>query len=258
MAVKCTGIDDRVLGITPNLAVEWGYNLYLVDSLPEGSHVRANAGKAIEELDRLFETFPHASRERCYITTLRLAANSFARGLERRKSMRAARLVAAKEEKDHLVRKYANSEKLGGFLTASFKPLLAGGAVWALVQALLLIPVVQSRASGNTDVQYVSLAFALFTTLISAWFKGWLTGKRLVSLFNRYDEALRKAQEIYASEVVGEYKLTADSARSAWQHLTGQEPPADSKVFDTVLVGLMTSHDHHPVVALNDIPKAQA
>ncbi len=252
MTIACQGIDTAVLGITPNLAVEWGYNLYLIETLPESSAIRQNALRAVAELEALFATFPLGSRERTYVTSLRLAANSFARGIERRKRMLNARLAAAREEKDKLVSKYSKSEKLGGFISASFKPLLAGGVVWACLQALFLIPAINHNPGDQEIHRYVSTAFAMFTTLISAWVKGWLTGRRLVKLFNNYDAALKRAQETYSNEVVGEYKFTADSARSAWRQLTGQDPPAGSKAFDTVLLGLMTACDRDSIVAVSE------
>lgn len=251
MSSTCKDLDPRVLSITPNLAVEIGYNQYLVDNLPENSSVRRNAEKAIAELDELFAQLPRASRESLYVTTLRLASNSFARGIERRKRMLAARLEVAREKKDKLVKKYSSSERWSGFLTASYKPLLAGGVVWAFLQALFLLPIVHHKPGDDEIHRYVSVAFAMFTTLISGWFKGWLTGRRLVKLFDSYDEALKRAQEIYSSEVVAEYKLTADTARSAWRLLTGQEPSPESKAFDTVLLGLMTACDRDSITALN-------
>src|SRR5262249_2213413 len=159
-------------------------------------------------------------------TKLRLAANSFARGVERRKRMLSARLGAAKERKDKLIEKYASKDKFGGFLNAAFKPLVAGGVVLAFLQALFLSGAVKH---GDAEIhRYISLACALCVTFLSSWVKGWMTGRRMVSLFEVYDSSLNKAQSIYANEVVHEYKFTADTARSAWTQLTGLEPPPDS------------------------------
>ncbi|MBX9692485.1 MAG: hypothetical protein K2Z81_08880, partial [Cyanobacteria bacterium] len=99
--------DKRILAVTPIVAIELGYNLYLTEVLDPNSHTRKSAVKATEDFNTLTDSFEPSSQERIYLMTLRLASNGFAQGILRRKRTLAEKLAAAKQEKEQAVKRFA-------------------------------------------------------------------------------------------------------------------------------------------------------
>ncbi len=234
------GLDQRILAITPNMAIEWGYNLYVIQVLPETSETRRSALKAVKELEDLVDSFSAGSRERIYLTTLRMAAISFAQGVERRKSSRATDLASAVEEKEEAIMRNTRDTRRGGLLAGGFKILLLGGFVFALVRAIFGIHEISEQSHG-ADARYVSISTAFGIALIGAYVKGWFTGRRITAIFREYDAKVQKANESYAEEVVTEYRFAAQTAEMAWHCLTDVPAPM-TKAFEMLLLGVIKGY----------------
>ncbi len=230
-------LDDRILLVTPNMAIEWGYSLYLVSALEPTSETRASALKAVQELEAMADTFPVGGRERWYMNNLRVAANSFAQGVERRKKSRHDSLEAAREEKDSALRRNTRDTRRGGLLQAGFKILLIGGFIFLMARIIFGLPQVQAKTEG-ADMHYLSLATTLSIALIGAYAKGWWTDRKMVALFKTYDSKVEKANEKYANDVVAEYQLAAETAEGAWRGLTDRRAPV-TKAFEQLLLGVI-------------------
>jgi hypothetical protein len=230
-------LDQRIAGFPPNLAIEWGYNLYLIDALAEDSETRKSARLAIDELEGFVESFPIGSRERLYLTTTRLAATGFARGIDRRKRTQAEGLATAKERKDLAIRGYARGIFSGAFLSSGLRMLLIGGFSYALVRAIVELPMLASKTPGMNE-QYASLATALGVTLISSYINAWWSGRSLLKIVELYDKERADCDRRYTDEVVMEYRLAAETADNAWHQLTGHRAPV-TKAFETLLMGVM-------------------
>lgn len=230
-------VDARVVAFPPNVAIEWGYNLWLVDSLPKDSETRKSAMAAVSEIEGFIESFPVGGIERMYLTSCRVAATGFARGIDRRKKSLAEEIASAREKKDLNLRGYAKSIFTGAFLSSGGKMLMICGFVYALVRAIFELPVLSQHASGLNQ-QYASLATALGITLISAYVNAWWSGRSLLKMIDQYDEARSLAEKRYSEEVVLEYRMAAETADNAWFHLTGNHAPV-TKAFENLLVGIM-------------------
>jgi|GEM_PF-2337932 hypothetical protein len=233
-------IDPRILSISPNLAIEWGYNLYLAEVLEQNSETRISAVKAVREIEQLVETFAQGTRERLYLTTLRLAANSFAQGVERRKRSRIDSIDSAKQAKDDGLKRCTRDTRRGGLLSGGFKLLIMGGFIFSLVRVVFGLPAVSQHNAG-IDVHYVSVCTALGIALIGAYIKAWWTDRKMVSLFKEYDEKVTKANETYADEVVNEYRFAAQTAETAWHQLTDAPAPM-TKAFEALLLGVIKGY----------------
>ncbi len=230
-------IDQRVLSVSPNVAIEWGYNLYLAEVLDENSETRLSAVRAVHELEDLVNSFARGSRERLYLTTLRLAANSFAQGVERRKRSRADTLESAKQEKEEAIKRCTRDTRRGGLLSGGFKILLMGGFIFLLVRAVFDLPSVERQTAG-ADLQYISTCTALGIALIGAYIKAWFTDRKMVALFKQYDNKVQAANDRYADEVVTEYRFAAETAETAWHRLTDSPAPM-TKAFEALLIGVI-------------------
>lgn len=68
--------------------------MYLADSLNADSKIGVSTARSIDELEAMVSSYEPGSAERTYLTTLRLAATGFARGIERRKRLLNVRLAA--------------------------------------------------------------------------------------------------------------------------------------------------------------------
>lgn len=235
-----TDFDERVFSISPNVAIEWGYNLYIAQVLPETSETRRSAVKALRELEDLVDSFQSASRERLYLTTLRMAANSFAQGVERRKRSRADDLETARQEKEEAIKRCTRDTRRGGLLSAGFKLLLLGGFVFLLAKVVLNLPTVQARAE-SADSHYLSVCSALAFALIGAYIKAWFTDRKMVALFRAYDQKVKDANERYAEEVVTEYRFAAQTAETAWHRLTDSPAPM-TRAFESLLLGVIKGY----------------
>jgi hypothetical protein len=231
------GLDVRIAGFPPNLAIEWGYNLYLLDALPEDSDTHKSAKLAIAELEGFVETFPVGSRERLYLTACRLAATGFARGIDRRKKAHLEGLRTAKERKDVKIQGYAKGLFSGAFLSSGFRMLLIGGLSYAIARAIFELPMMGNQVHTLNE-QYASLASALGITLISSYINSWWTGRSLLKIVDHYDKERTSVDVTYSDQVVLEYRLAAETADNAWFQLTGQRA-AVTKAFETLLVGIM-------------------
>lgn len=240
ISLNHSGLDPRIIAITPNMAIEWGYNLYVIQVLKETSETRRSALKAVKELETLVDSFDPASRERIYLTTLRMAAISFAQGVERRKSQRATELASAMEEKEDALDRNTRDTRRGGLLSGGWKILLLGGFIFFLVRAIFGIHVVNEQAHG-TDVHYVSMSTALGIALIGAYVKAWFTDRKMRRIFREYDTKVKTANESYAEEVVSEYRFAAQTADMAWQCLTDVPAPM-TKAFEMLLLGVIKGY----------------
>lgn len=234
-------IDPRILSVSPNLAIEWGYNLYLAEVLEQTSETRTSAVKAVREIENLVESFPEGTRERFYLTTLRLAANSFAQGVERRKRSRIDSIDSAKQAKEDGIKRCTRDTRRGGLLSAGFKVLIMGGFVFTLVRLLFELPSVSQHNAAGVDAHYVSVCTALGIALIGAYIKAWWTDRKMVNIFKEYDQKVGNANEKYADEVVNEYRFAAQTAETAWHRLTDAPAPM-TKAFEALLLGVIKGY----------------
>ncbi|MDZ4833992.1 MAG: hypothetical protein SGJ27_09470 [Candidatus Melainabacteria bacterium] len=241
-------LDSRIIAITPNMAIEWGYNLYVIQVLPETSETRRSAMKAVQELEDLVDSFSPGSPERIYLTTLRMAAISFGQGVERRKGSRATALASAVEEKEDALDRITRDTRRGGLLAGGWKILLLGGFVFFLVRAVFGIHIADEETRGK-DVHYVSMSTALGIALIGAYIKGWFTDRKMRRIFREYDIKVKETNESYAEEVVCEYRLAAQTADMAWHCLTDVPAPM-TKAFESLLLGVIKGYCATP----DDVP----
>jgi len=233
-------LDGRILSVSPNLAIEWGYNLYIAQVLPDGSETRKSALKAIAEMEATVATFPEGSRERLYLTSLRMAANSFALGVERRKRSRSDSLDTAMQEKEEAIKRCTRDTRRGGLLAAGFKLLLLGGLIFCAVRMVYNMPSVTAQTQG-AEANTLSMCSALGLALIGAYVKAWFTDRKMVRLFKVYDKKVKDANEKYAEEVVFEYRLAAQTAETAWRGLTDVPAPM-TRAFESLLLGVIKGY----------------
>lgn len=234
------GLDPRIIAITPNVAIEWGYNLYVISVLPETSETRKSALKAVKELEDLVDSFAPGSRERIYLTTLRMAAISFAQGVERRKTSRTNELASAEEQKEDALDRNTRDTRRGGLLSGGWKILLLGGTIFFLARAIFGIHLENDQPRGS-DVHYISVCTALGVALIGAYIKGWFTDRKMRRIFREYDTKVKAANESYAEEVVTEYRFAAQTAGMAWQSMTDVPAPM-TKAFENLLLGVIKGY----------------
>lgn len=251
MGADIDTLDRRIFAATPNMAIELGFDQYLADSRPEGSAVREGAVSTIREFEAFVTSFQPGTRERIYLTTLRMAASSIASGITRRKKVLAARLKEAETEQDTFLRGFTRGQRLGGFLIGALKILLVGGFTYFLMRSLAPSMVhdqmVAADAAGTAgasahahDPQYMSLATAFGMTLIVSTVKEFWYGFRLQRSRKKYKQEVKKANDWYQDEVSREYKLAAETANIAWLQLTGSPPPM-TRAFECLLAGVLTT-----------------
>lgn len=242
-------VDRRIFAATPNMAIELGFDQYLADSRPEGSAIREGAVNTIREFESFAASFQEGSRERIYLTTLRMAAASIASGITRRKKMLVARLNEAEQEQDTFLRGFTRGQRLSGFLIGALKILLIGGFTYFLMRSLAPSMVHEGMlgadvaAGPNThshDPQYMSLATAFGMTLIISTIKEFWQGWRLQRSRKKYKQEVKKANDWYQDEVSREYRLAAETANIAWLQLTGSPPPM-TRAFESLLAGVLTT-----------------
>ncbi len=228
-------LDKRILGLTPDMVIGLGVNVFLAGLV--NSPMTVCAAKSIAELEGLIDSFPTDSRERIYLLKLRLAAVGFARGLERRKGDLAERLTVARERKDLFVREFAKGQRFNTMAISGFNYVLVGGFVYALIRAAALMPAL-AQETHKMDLQYAGLATAIGATLLTSWVKEWWLRRRTGRAFKRYESALEGANQAYVREVIKEYHLAADTAENAWRWLTGANSNT-TRAFEQLLIGVM-------------------
>lgn len=226
-----------ISALGPDVAIEWGFNLYLADNTAETTEVGRSARRALREFERFVVRFPEHSPERLYLAKLRMAATSFARGIARRKEALASRLEAAREAKQSRILAFAHGERLAGFVKGGLQLLLLGGFSYALVRALLLLPFLGAHVAGF-EPQYASLATALGSTLLGSFLKSWFLNRRVHHVFAGFEDELRRADREYAESVIREYELAAQFAFHSWTQLT-DEPAPMTAAFQNLLLSVM-------------------
>lgn len=236
---NASDLDTRILSATPNLAIEQGFDQHIVDSMPDTA-LRNGASKSVAEFDGFCETFTIGSRERLYLTTLRMAATSMASGMTRRKRILNDRLNSAEVEQDVFLRSFARGQRLGGFLSGALKLLLLGGFSMILVRTVFanVVPDADAVASPKMDPNHMSLATALGVTLIGAYLREFYQGWQLGRAMKRFKKAVDSANTWYQEEISKEYKLAAETANNAWLQLTGK-PALMTGAFERLLLGVM-------------------
>jgi hypothetical protein len=273
-------IDRRIRGITPNHAIEIGYNMHLADTRPTNSQIQSAACKIVDEFEHVVDQFSEASPERVYLSTLRMAATGFAAGIGRRKRTQQSRINDADNEQELFLRSFKKGQRFVGFLSGSLKLLLLGGFGFAITHlalsavgknimlpnddpAAIHSPVNDSNEAeisdgaskklASIDPKYASLAFALFVTIVGATTKSWWHERRVRNAIKRHRNALKEANEQYQEEVMSEYRLAAETAHNGWLCLTGGRATTTS-AFESLLIGVLT--DNHDNVELTSNAQA--
>lgn len=231
-------VDSRILALTPNIVIVLGANMLLANISADGNRLAQSACKSLDELEETIASFSPDSRERIYLTTLRLTAANLARGIERRKHTLGERHGAARERKNLFVSDFAKGQRFQTIALGGLKQLAICGFVFALARALALIPSV-AHETHNLNLQYASLAFAMGVTLVGSFFKEWSVKRQIMRAFKQYDQAISEADKGYVSEVMGEYRLAADTAEQAWFLLTGAHSQT-TRAFEGLLLGVMS------------------
>lgn len=225
--------------IPPSLAIESGYNIYLAQKCEAASPLGRSARLAIAHFDALLGHFDDLSPEGVYCFQLRLAANSLASGIERRKLTLAKALAAIEAEKNGVARRIAQTESWWGILKGGWQLLLAGGIAYAIVHAIFRLPALSDSTVGMNQ-QYAALSTALGIALIGSFWKSRSMNARLLGAFDRYREAVDKAHRDYSRDVVIEYQLAAVTANDAWKTLTSEDPPVSAE-FHALLLRNMSA-----------------
>lgn len=234
-------MDRVVLSVTPNVVVEWGFNLFLADTGRDGSEIRASAKKAVRDLETALSTVRPDSPSGIYITVVRMAASGFARGIERRKRDLMERKEAVRQAKDERVERLGRNQRFGGLLRGGVHLLLVGGFAYAVVRGTFQLPRLREHYGGLSE-EYVSLASALGAGLIGSFFRDWWIQRELVRLFRNFEAAIERANREYVDSVVAEYQLAAETAANAWHQLTGEPPPV-TPAFKNLVIGVMRGTD---------------
>lgn len=214
--------------ISPMTAIEAGYNLYLAQYCDPHSPLGESARKAVSHFEALLELFEQHSPQGVYCLQLRLAANSLARGIERRKKTLQSALDAIEAEKDDVIKRLAQTEGWWGILRGGAQILALGGFGYALVRALFSLPTLTEGTAGMNE-GFAALATGLGTALIGSFLKAKYMARHLLKVFKQYSDAIRDAHAQYAASVQGEYRLAAETAHIAWTALTGEKPPTSSE-----------------------------
>lgn len=178
----------------------------------------------MNHFNALVDHFDPLSPEGIYCLQLRLAANSLARGIERRKNTLQDALHAVEADKDDAVRRLAQTEGWWGILRGGAQILALGGFGYALVRAVFSLPALTDDTAGMNE-GYAALATGLGTALIGSFLKAKYMARHLLAVFKQYSEGIRKAHAQYSASVQGEYRLAAETAHVAWIQLTGEQPP---------------------------------
>lgn len=238
MATKLeTGTIVNIRAIVPDVGIEAGYNIHLADHAKDPG-LKASAAAAIGQFNHIVDSFQPNSPEGLYLLRLRLAANSLARGIERRKDTLEEKKRTALEKKERMIRRITQTERLRGVLIAGCRLLLLSGFGFALAKALLEIPGVRAQTSGTQENLLVSIASALGFALIGSFVRSVRVNMMVLKTFREYDQAITAAQGEYVASVIEEYELAAETARQAWVGLTGQEPPMTA-AFRNLLIDVM-------------------
>src|SRR5262249_30762901 len=154
-----------------------------------GPTLREAARKAADEFTSCVGAFPKCTRDRQYLDELLLAAVSFAAGLARRQQERAARVGAAEQEREFNFKRIIQTQRASGIFKGGVQLLVLGGFSYALVNAVFGFKIMDETREMRH--QYTSLAAALASALIGAFFKSWWTGLRIDQVDKRYKDALR-------------------------------------------------------------------
>lgn len=220
--------------ISPIIAIEAGYNLYLAEQSAPDSVIQQSAQVAVNNFHLLLEQFDPVSPEGIYCLQLRMASNSLARGIERRKRMQNDMHRAAVEEKDTAIRKFAQTESWFGILKGAIQILSLGGFGYALVHAIFEIPKLTEHTQGMRE-DFAAATTALGIALIGSFFKAKFITRRLFKAFDKYDQAKHRANNEYSQTVRSEYLFAAETANNAWQNYTGEPSPLPVEIHNLML-----------------------
>lgn len=222
--------------IQPETAIDIGYNLYLCDMCTDPALAKS-AKSAINQFNKIAATAGETSPEGMYYVKLRMAANSLARGISRRKQTLRDKLQAAHQRKEDMVRRISQTEHFVGILRGGFQLLLLGGMTYAITTAVFGMTGLELESTGM-QAKSAAIASALGIALIGSFMNARFMARRILQIFAQYDAAVTTAQKAYARSVIKEYRLAVETANQAWRELTGSDPPATPGL-ENLLIGVM-------------------
>jgi hypothetical protein len=232
--------------LSPVLAIEAGYNMYLTANGDRGTQIYKSAAAAVDQFEALLSKFPQDTKEGIYCLYLRLAANSLAKGIGRRKEELRKQKKAAEDELEQMIEEKADSEKAVGRIKTIWNALLAGGVVWFILQVIFGVQIDQ----GGHGRQNISLGIAIAFTLVANEFRGWISGRTKKKLFAVYKKANEEADEQYSKAAGEEYAMAAGLVELGWREMINSDPPVTG-AFNNLLKRAVTN------ASLNETPKTQ-
>lgn len=225
--------------LSPVLAIEAGYSMYLADAAEPESVIARSAKLAVKQFESLVDTFTKDPQGGLYCLQLRYAANSLARGIARCKANLDLQEKAADKELQQMIVDTADGEKILLRIKAIWNALLIGGVVYFFAQILFGVSSL-SDGSVNSTRQNVTLALAIAFTLISSEIRGWTSRRTKRRLFARYKTAVDDAEAEYKRTAREEYQFSARLAECAWKQMTDIPPPITDG-FGMLLQGAITN-----------------
>lgn len=213
-----------VRSITPPVALDIGYSLYLADAAAEGSALKESAREAMRKFDALEAQFSEESAEWSFFLAIRVALNSLARGIARRKHTLEDRLRTAADEKTNMIKRFTETQRAVGFLRGGARLLLVGGFGFTLMMAIFASDAFRDHKVADQPSLY-SITFAFALALVGSFLMSWQSERRQIAISTRYEGAIQRANREYAESARAEYEILWKNTSIAWRNLTGEEPP---------------------------------
>ncbi len=224
--------------LCPEIAILYGYSLYLLDHAGACCALYNDARQAVKEFHGLSASFPLKSPQRCFCMEVRMAAINLARGIATNKKILNDKLRVAEEKREEMIIRMGRTERLAGTLRAGMRLAMLGGFAYAFFRAVISLPFLEEKFIGINE-QFASVATALAVALIGSSLRALVTTRRTRRIFEDYDEATRHAHEEFTRAVTLQYKLAAETAEMAWKEMTDEPIPMTSG-FKALLMGIVS------------------
>lgn len=232
--------------LCPEIAILYGYSLYLLDHAKPSCALYQDAKKAVAEFHRLAVSFPLRTPQRCFCMEIRMAAINLARGIASNKKILNDKLRVAEKQREDMITRMGRTERLTGLLRAGMRLAMLGGFAYALFRAVISLPMLEGKLIGINE-QFASIATALAVALIGSYLRALVTTRRTRQIFQDYDAATQSAHHAFSRAVTLQYKLAAEIAEMAWKEMTDEPIPMTSG-FKALLMGIVAGDKRREAV----------
>jgi hypothetical protein len=226
----------------PGVAVEWGYNLYLLSHSPDDPALRDSAMQVHIGFDTFCKEYEGTIEERLYLTAIRACANSLARGIQRRKNTLKEDLSIAEEEHNTLVRQLAESQKTSANLKAVWHLLSMAGVVYFLLAFIIPFPQAKERV---VEHQILSVILGLVSGYLGGEAKKWLVRRTQQRLTDSWRKNRENALRNYRHGIRPEYEYVIKTAERSYEQTFKRQLPYSILGQAKIIMDLVSPDEDH-------------